>query len=240
MHAIKSIPLSKLTPKELDFTAKLLITMVQSFVPDHPFIARQVHCLELSLQALQKVYGMSRKSEYTKIIKQHDSEIDAVLPLIMHTLENNIKAENYFPHKANASKDLLELFRIRNRRQLFHGGYTAQASEMGSLLKGLLHPSQDQNRVESGVEVMVIHLKDNFKALQEAQTARLKEENYPTTQKEQGEILCFRLQNLLTYINANVVDEVDRFDTLKIPVNELITDIVSRVRARQTRKSHKK
>jgi len=234
------MPLSKLTTNELQFTAQHLLSMIKTFIPEDPFMVRQFSYIEQSLKDLQKINSMSRKSDYTKIIKGLDEKIDAVLPLIMNTLENNLKAEHYFPDKAKASKELLTLFKMRNRRQLLHGGYTSQASELTSLLKGLMAPSQDQNRVESGIDVMALHLKENFESLQKNQIARLKEENYPTTQKEQGRILCFRLGNLLTYINANIIDEVDQFDQLKIPANELITDVMSGVRARQTRSSHKK
>ncbi len=234
------MPLSKLTPTELHFTAQHLLSMVKTFIPEHPFIARQVIYLEQSLKNLLKINSMSRKSDYTKIIKELDTKIDAVLPLILMTLENNLKAEHYFPSKAKASKELLTLCKMRNRRQLLHGGYTSQASEITSLLKSIMAPSQDLNRIESGIDLMVQQLKETFEALQKSQIARLKEESYPTTQKEQGDILCFRLDNLLTYINANIIDEVEQFEKLKIPVNELITDVMSRVRSRYTKESHKK
>lgn len=96
----------------------------------------------------------------------------------------------------------------------------------------------DSVREVSGTAPMWSALDSLNNSLREQLELRLNEGNLPTTTREQRKILTYRINNLLTYIGSNITDGIDGFSDVQTPINELITDVMSVMRSRRTRKAN--
>jgi hypothetical protein len=236
MEKIQPVSLSQFTTGELQKTSTHLTSLVEPYIEFHPFIARQVNNLIGAVDILVDIDRTVLASEHTDDIQADDGDIDTLIPMIWDNLKNSVEAKSFFSEKGEASEILIKFFENRDRKELIYGGFTNQGKEITALLKDVFDPSMDANRVASGVEPMLLLLERKFDSLNANLEARLKEGNMPSTQKEQKKILRYRLDNLLTHIDVNIVDGVEGFESLRTPVNELITVIMSEYRARVTRK----
>lgn len=239
MSSINPISLSQLSTKELQKTATVLPSILEQLAEKHAYIARNVSCINEAVDILVDIDNTPRGSELSEIIEADDGMLDAVLPLCKDHLESAAKLIKYYPVQGEASQELLKLWEKRDQKALLHGGYTAQGKEMTALLKDIFDPSQDENRAASGAEPMLNDAKNYYESLQRNLEARLNEEKLPSTQKEQKKILRYRLDLLLSYIEGNVTDGIKDFESIKTPVNELITEVMSEYRSRVTRKANK-
>ncbi len=237
-NVIESLSVSRLTTSELIDTSSQLISITQTLAEQHAFIARQSSALDLSIGALVDIERTPLGSDRTEMINSDDAQQDMLVALIEDHLEAGAKTEAFFPEKASACKVLLSFYGNRDRETLMRGSLRDQGVEMRALLADLLDPSQDENRTASGCEPMIQKLNEVFLSLQKNREARNNEGNLPTSTTEQKRILRYRIDKLLSFIDVNIIDGIEGFDTVKTPVNELITEVMSEYRARVTRKAN--
>ncbi len=237
MNAIKSISLSCLNINELSRTGTSLTTLTESLMTD-VYIARQVSAITGSLSTVRKIKSTDLASGFTDGIQDADHDVDELLPMIETDLKSSVDKKRFFQAKGESAEALLKLFQLRDRKKLFFGGYTDQGEEIRTLFSDLFSSKYDVHRETSGAAPLFDTLKERFTTLSELLQARLDEESMPSTQREQKRILRYRLDKLIAYIDTNVVDEVEGFDAIHAPLNELITDVMGEYKARVSRKEN--
>ncbi len=235
MNAIKSISLSGLSINELSRTGTSLITLTEPLMDD-TYVARQIDAITGSLSTVRKIKSTDLASGFTDGIQDADHDVDELLPMIETDLKSSVEKKRFFQVKGESAETLLKLFRLRDRKKLFFGGYTDQGEELRTLFTDLFSPEYDAHREASGAAPLFDMLKVRFEELSSLLQARLDEESMPSTQREQKRILRYRLDRLIAYIDTNVVDEVEGFDAIHAPLNELITDVMGEYKARVSRK----
>jgi len=239
MNVIEPLSLSKLPTGLLQNASTRLVSIVEPLEPNHPVIARQSSEIKSAAGMLVEIDRTPRASDVTGTINADDGDIDSLLPMIINNLESSIEMKQFNKEKGEAAETQLKLIDQRDRKALLHGGFVDQGKELTSLLADILDPSNDESRIASGIDQMVQLVNTKFESLQINLERRLNEGNLKSTTTEQKKILRYRMDRLLAYIDVNVVDNVEGFEAVKTPVNELITEIMGLYRAKVTRKENK-
>lgn len=237
MNEIEELRMSLLSTNELSKTGESLVSITKPLHGD-VYVDRQNTKITESVDILTTIPSTPQGSDLTESINGVDNEIDRLLPLLENTLKANVEQYAFFQEKAQASSQLLKVFGLCDRKKLLYGGYADQGAEIAKLFKHILTDELATIRETSGTAPIWMALEKWNEKLKELLELRLNEGKLPTTTKDQRRKLKFRINNLLTYLNANIVDGVEGFDVVQTPVNELITDVMSAVRARKTRKSN--
>ncbi len=238
MNTIQSISLSQFQTSELIQTGTSSLFIAQPLAETHPHIARQTMAIKTALDTLIEIDNTSQKSEHSAPIKELDNNVDELLPLIVSDLESNVKKKRFYRVRAESSEVILNLFAKRDRQKLYYGGYTSQGREISALFSELFSPEFEMHRANSGIGDLFDALKENFDELTIKLDARLHEGNLITSTKEAKGMLRYRLETLFTYVDANILDKVDGFESLETPMNELVSRMMSEYRARITRKEN--
>ena len=238
MNHLKALSLSQLTTSELLSGSKNIVAITESLMATDPYISRQVGGLNGAITSLADIDNEERTNEHTQAIRTLDAEVDILLPLIEDDLKGTIKKAVFNPDSALSAEALLLLFNKRDRTKLIYGSYVDQGREINALFAELFAPEYATHLSIAGIEPMTSKLNSTYSQLQGLLNERLNQGNFETTQKEQKRVLRYRLDKLLSYLEANVHDNIDGFSVIETPVNELITDIMADYRARQTRKEN--
>ncbi len=239
MNAIEPLSLSKLGTGLLQSTSTRLASIVAPLELNHPVISRQVSEIKTAVGMLVEIDRTPRASDVTETINADDNDIDSLLPMIINNLESSIEMKQFNVKKGEAAEAQLKLIEQRDRKALISGGFVDQGNELTTLLTDMFEPSNDESRIASGIDQMIQLVKTKFESLQINLERRLNEGKQVTSTAEQKKILRYRLDRLLAYIDVNVVDQVDGFDAVKTPVNELIAEVMGQYRASVTRKANK-
>jgi len=227
--------LTRLDPDSLAQAGESLCSIV-SDLKTESFVTRQTAAIHGALGLPRVISNTVRTSDKTETIGALDDEIDELLLVFISNLESAIKNTRFEPKKAEAAKPLLAIVQKRNRQNLIHGGYIPQGEEIRTLFDDILKPELKELRETAGVEPVLAIIKNNFDQLSTLLDARAGEGNLPTTQKEQRRILRYRIDKLLSFLDANITDNVDGYAPLKDKVNGFITDLMAKVDAAKTRK----
>lgn len=238
MNTTTPIALTMLNANLLGRTSTSLVSIVNSLATDHPFIARQVQGITTAQETIHGLKSTTQESEHTVEIHEIDAEIDAVLPVIEDDLESSSNKKMFFRAKGESAEKLLDLWKLRDRRKLIYGGYADQGEEIRILLKDVFDPAMDADRTASGSEPLFIYLKEKFARLNELLELRLTRGNSETTQREQRKIMHYRIDKLIAYIDANILDNVEGFADIQTPINELFTEVMAQYKAEKTRKEN--
>ncbi|MGM0462240.1 MAG: hypothetical protein ACQEQ4_07465 [Fibrobacterota bacterium] len=237
MKTVPSLSVSRLNAGELNQTTSAL-TSILAPVRSDLFVDRQLQAIEEADQILAQVESTPRGSELTEEINRIDGSIDELLPMIESDLELSVAKAEFFPQQADAAEVLLNLFELRNRKDLIHGGYADQGHQIRRLLADLFAPENEAHRTASGAEPLLNRLKKEFEHLQDLLEARRNEDELPSTQRRQRRILRSRLQFLIPYVEANIMDGTEGFAEVHVPLSDLFTDVMSQYRARRTRREN--
>ncbi len=238
MNTIKPISISQLNTDELIKTGRSITTLTNSLREAYPFVDRHITAIKVSLGDIATIDGTEQKKESTKSVQYLDERLDKLLPLIESDLEGSVAKKEFFPTKATAAEAILALFQKRDRKKLFFGSYVAQGREMEALKKELYSSEYEPHIENSGIADLFEALLDTYSDLTYSLNERLNEGNLSTTLKEQKGILRYRLDKLISYIDVNILDNIDGFSVVQTPINELVTEIMSDYKARMTRKEH--
>ncbi|MGM0443694.1 MAG: hypothetical protein ACQEQV_05850 [Fibrobacterota bacterium] len=234
MNHLKEIALSRLTTGEVRQTASRMISVVDPLMSD-AYVARQTQAVQDALDMLIRIDNTPAGSDLTDAIHRADDEVDRLLPLIESHLENSAGMGEFMPQQGDAAQVLLQLFEKRDRRKMIYGSYNDQSNEVESLFAELFADEYAQERTDSGIEALLTRLKASYEERNRLLEARLREDDIPTTTREQKQIIRYRLDALLHFLDTNIVDEIEGYPALAAPINELITDIMAQYRARLTR-----
>lgn len=238
MNTIEPLSLTRFTTNELVKTGKGVADLAEQLAATSPFIARNVSAIKATLATIAEIDNKDPKKSHTDEIVELDRKLDALLPVTEGALLSNVKSADFFPEKGAASAVIIAAFEKRDRQALFHGSYSAQGREMSALLQEIYAEENAQHRTDSGCAPQLDALNDTFTRLNVLINERRSEGNLPSTLKEQKSILRYRVERLLSYIDANILDEVEGFAEIKTPMNQLVTEIMSEYRARMTRKKN--
>ncbi len=239
MNAIPKLSLSQFTVSELLTTAKSSLTITKPLLELHPIVNRQTEKIAASVKRVVDIDNTEQKSDRTDPIRELDDTLDELIPLCVDDLKSNVKKKRYNASRAESSKIQLNMFDKRDRHQLYYGGYTNQGREVSALLADIFAPENDEHREKSGIADMLNHLKETYTELERELEARLNEGNLSSTLKDEKAELRYRLEKLFHIIDVNIVDDVEGFSEVQVPVNELISSVMAEYRGRITRKENK-
>ncbi len=230
--------MSQLTTSELLKSGKTLVSITQPLVPTHPFIDRQTVGINDAITNLTNVDNEVRAHEETEEIRRLDGSVDMLIPLIEDDLRGSVKKAAFARAASESAEIILNLFAKRDRQKLIYGSYADQGREADALFAELFSPEYTEHLEKSNIKDMADALLRDYTELQKLLKQRLNEGNYTTTQKEEKTKLRYRMDKLLSHIDANILDNVDGFAAIETPVNEMVTEIMSDYKKRVTRKAN--
>ncbi len=239
MNNVKPISLSQYTTSELLKSGKSLNSITESLTLTHEFVARQRAGIAEAIAKLAQVDNEERTQEHTEEIQSLDASVDMLVPLIEDDLQGTINKAAFRPGPAKSAAAILPLFAKRDRKKMIHGGYADQGRELGALFSELFSEPFAEHLKVSAIAPMAEKLRSDFNQLQLLLNDRLSKGNFETTQKEQKIALRYRMENLLSHIDVNILDGVEGFAEIQTPVNELITSSMADYKARITRKENR-
>ncbi len=235
MNTLDRISLSQLSYSMLDHLATTTLSFVDSLAPD-PYVERQLVPINAALSILRQLKGRQVKSDLTPQISEADEMVDSLLPMLEDALKNASAQRLFIAERADSADRVLALLKQCDRTKLFYGGYSDQGAELATLFQKVFAPENRDYLAKAGVAAICTALQEHNEKLHALREARLNEESFGTTSREQLGILRHRLEALLTYIDTNIADEVDGFPPLQQPLNELIGEVMAEYRASVTRK----
>lgn len=238
MNTVDAISVSRLSTNELVKCAKGIDSIVEHLLEESGFIKRNTEVIKNSLVEIANIDNRELTKEETEEITALDDKLDTLLPITQNALESNVNSGDFFPEKADASEAFLNAYAKRNRKDLFYGSYSAQGREVSALIQEIFAPENDQNRLNSGCVPYFDAINDIFSQLNTLLDKRRRRGNLPTTLKEQKGILRYRIERIISYVDANILDNVEGFSALQTPLNELITEVMAEYKARMTRKKN--
>ncbi len=230
---LRTLPLSRLTTNELVITADRIVSAI-----DEPLTAvfetRTKKIGEASGQLLTAL-NADRSSDYTARLADADQQRDDAFRSLRHgILSVTLRADAAL---RAAGHELLDILRRHNSR-LYSLSYVAQSAEMKSLLKEL-----EENRTavkRAALQALLAEMKeamDRFDTLYQEKVDAESGKNLPVV-KENREKLARQLSLLLDHVAILLDDEEDGVATLVEKLNDIITDTVTVLRARQTRQEN--
>lgn len=237
MSAIEDLSLSQMTTNELSTTGSSLVTIITP-LRDDTFIDRVATRIMTTVEQYSMIPGTPQAKEDSSNIQGMDAEIDRILPMLETTLKANVEQFAYFREKALASKELLKGFELCDRRELMYGNYANQEAQLNKLFSHVLADSMTANREASGTAPIWTALKKWNDKLRELLVKRLNSGKLEVTSKDVRRELKYRIEGMLSYLEMNITDEIEGFPAVQDSVNELIAEVMGKVRARKTRKEN--
>lgn len=236
MNKLKPLSQSLLSASQLQRIATQTMIITQPLVESDPFIKKQHEELTESSNNIDKIYAYSSINKKTEELLEADDMMDNIITGIRDYLKGLISLHLFEPAKASAAETILEHMDSYGPK-LFYGGYEKQAALIPAFVKSV----KDEEFAPMLTTAGIAHLIDGLD-LSSQKVIRLYQEKLQASQRpdstmaEEKKILRYRINGLLSYLDVNIVDQVDAFVPMETPLNELITDVMGQLRAKQTRK----
>lgn len=227
---LTKLPITLLTSSELVTTADRLISAIDETLATVLKI-RIDKAREASGQ-LAKALNKDRSSDYTPKLAEADQQRDDAF----RALRYGILSASYRPDEniKSSAGELLDIFK-RHNTTLYDLGYVAQSTEMKSLRSDL-----EQNRAalkKAAVQPLMTEMTEameHFDALYQEKLDVESGINLPLV-SETRTALAKQLNLLFGHVEIMLEDEQEGVTSLVEKFNEVITDTMTTVRARQTR-----
>ena len=235
MSMLPELPLTKLSGSELIRTATTFCSHLGTIKND-PYLTRNTTAIQSAVQQLRVLDSVVIASEKTTLIEEIDNEIDDLIPVILNDLKTISSKKKFIPVKAEAAETLLAIFYKRDRRKLIYGSYADQGHELETLFQEMDTPLLQQACQVAEILPMYALLKEKHAHLKALLEARHNEASQETTTRAQRQIIRYRLDAMIGYVDTNIADAVDGFATVKTPLSELFIEVGAGVKSRATRK----
>lgn len=231
---MKSFSTSILTPDEVNISGTRIVDIINATIANDPFIKKVDPKIRISLQKLTTALGRTTDSTYVKLLGTKD----VVRDTRFITLRDYSKSFVYDADVtlANAAKTLVDLFKELGWA-MYSEGYATESSLLQTLLARL-------EKAPVSDAVTVLNATSRVVALKEAQAdfeltfnnkidVKTREE-YPLIRESRVSVARY-LSALLNYIDMMEELEGGVYSTAAGKINEVIVEIESIARSRQTK-----
>jgi len=232
---MRNFPISILHPEELHTGTDRMIKVVETEITDDGYITELLTPLKENNDELADYIGKDSSSEYTNLLSNQDEVRDNLYTGFRDYCISF--CNNYDASKEEAGIYLNHIFHERGFSMQTYG-YASQTSSMIVLFNDLDKP-------KASAAIATVDGTEWYNKLKEEQDKfeqlyKEKVDNESVKQTPQIKAVKKRLSNLLnallTYVDQKSEFNSEKFNPVADKLDEIITDIVSIARARQTRK----
>lgn len=235
MKQLKPLSHSQLSTEELQFFALQAMGLIQPLSGSSEFLARQHTHLENATDSVEQLTGLSRRSELSPLVAGADDKQDALMIAIRETAQAKVAARIISEAAADAGEKVLQTIEGFGKK-LIYGSYEEQSVAIPSFIAKMSTPEMSDTVEKAGVKKFLEVLSPVHEEFQELFKEKLNMPDLPkTTLAEEKRKIRYRLGGLLAYIELQIADSVELYVKLKEPMNALITEVMARKRARDTR-----
>ncbi len=239
MSSLKSLPSSLLTTSQLKNIAIQTMKLTESFIESNDFINDQHVAMGKSITMIDKIHAYSQVNKKTEDFTRADDVLDDVLTGIRDYLKGAVSLRRFDQNKGDAAERIIHHMESYGK-ELFYGSYDKQADLVPSFVKSV----REQYAEDLETAVMA-HLIDGLSLASEAvinlYNEKLGAQKKPeSTMADEKKVIRYRIDGLLSYLDVRITDAIEAYVPLQETLNELITEVMTHVRANQTRKEHSK
>jgi hypothetical protein len=223
---------------QLHAGANLMVEVIKRHVQDDPFVDRQIAGMQSETDQIEDYMGTDSRSPMTPEMRQSREQTVKALQLLHGTLEGMRKVA-LEPLKQQAAVPLLAILALAGPN-LGRKANERLSTGLVVILKELKSPQAVQNIQVTGVGGMVADLEAKyagFKASHQQKVivdAQLVNPSLTPARADLG----YRLNALLTHIDANHTDGIGGGAELIKELNEVIGEIMAKVHARLSRREN--
>lgn len=239
MNRLKPLSLSQLTVSQLRNIAIQTMLITKTLVETDPHIKKQHEVMTKSSDTIDQIYTHSKVNEKTEELDQADNVQDDVLTGIRDYAKGLISLKRFNTDTAEAAEKIVNHMESYGP-ELFYGGYKKQSDLVPTFVKAMRNEEFAPLVETAGISHLIDGLDISSKRVIELYQEKLQASTKPdSTLTEEKKVLRYRINGLLTYLDLNITDGVEAFVPMETPLNELITDAMTEIRAKQTRKESK-
>jgi len=235
MKQLKQLSHSRLTTSQLQFFSLQAMGLIAPLLEKSPFLSRQHDELQGSIDSIESLTGLSRKESGTEELSEADNYQDQILMAIRDTCKAKAAAE--WHNKAAAESGIIVLS-IMNEfgKDLIYGNYDQQSVAVPSFIKKMTEIENVEHAQKTETSNFIAALKPAHETFKDLYTKKLIGTESPVTSiTEEKKNLRYRLDGLLSYLDVQIADGVEEYSAVKTPMNQLITEVMSQVKANLTR-----
>jgi hypothetical protein len=234
---MKSFPTSILNPEELHTGTSRIAAVVEKEITEDEYISEILPPLKEKNDELADYIGKDSSSEYTDLLSNQDEVRD--------TLYTGFRdycisfCNNYDASKKEAGNYLNHIFHERGF-SLQNYGYASQTSSMIVLFNDLDKPKASEAIASVGGTEWYLKLKEEQEKFEQIYSEKVDNESIKQTPQIKAikKRLAKLLNSLLSYVDQKSEFNSKKYGPVVVKLDEIITNIVSIAKARQTRKTN--
>ncbi len=235
MKQLKQLSHSRLTTSQLQFFSLQAMGLIIPLLEKSSFLSRQHDEIKGSTEAIESLTGLSRKEIGTEELTEADTHQDHILMAIRDTCKAKASAGWY---NRDAAESGVTVLTIMNEfgKDLIYGNYDQQAVAIPSFIKKMTEIENVEHAQKSGTAEFVSALTPAHNTFKDLYNQKLTATEQPlTTVTDEKKNLRYRIDGVLTYLDLQIADGVEEYSAVKAPMNLLITEVMSQVKANLTR-----
>lgn len=233
---LKTLPRYIMSAAELAATASRILTIIESAIQQNRYLKGLCDIMRNHLNAVHEVFGESAKNILTEPLSEADAARDALHGRISKFLRG---ARYHFDKaKAQAASNLYRLFK-NHGLGLAYDSYAVQSTKLNALFSDL-----EQENAKK--DIATLELEGTFNGLRQAEAKfgklYMQKVEAEAEAKETGPVgeliqpLKQDLYYVLTMLEISEIVKPDDYSDVINNVNELITEMGGKARARNNRK----
>ncbi len=235
MNTLESVSFSKFNSAEKYTFTTEATAIVKPIAAEDDYLTAHISKAEDSIARVVSLKTITAASEFTGSIGDADDMQDGYLRTAKTALEANVAMADFYPEKAKASALVLGLMDKRTN-DLYYGNNVSQQGEIDALFEDIDSPVNSDAVQGSGIAPIFEKIREVNGILKVKIEARRNEKGGNSTITEENAIMGYHMNCILSYIDGHCALGTEQFDLIVTPLNDLITDIMGRNRARRTRK----
>lgn len=237
MSSLKALPSSRLSTSQLKNVAIQTMKLTESLLESDDFIQDQHTAMNASIVDMDQIHAYSQVNSKTKDLAQANVVLDDCLTGTRDYLKGAIALRRFDCIKADAAENILHHMESYGRG-LIYGGYNEQADLVPAFIKSVKELYAED--LETAVAAHLIEgTKMAIESVIKMYGEKLESQEKPdTTMGKIKKELRYRIDGLLSNLDRRITDKKEGYVTLQEPINELITEVMTQVRAQQTRKEN--
>jgi hypothetical protein len=236
---MKNLPFSLLSSNELFTTSSRINEACKSTLNNDVYVSNLCSSIDQGNRDLSKGLGKSLNSDFTPLLLVQDLKRDHAFVGLRDFFTSYSHSSD--PAKATAGRNLTAIFEnIGN--SAYRLGYVVETSKINSLLANLSVPAAVKDMECIGATEWFEQLKTSQSEFEKTYNAKIETDSaidYPLVKNARDQITRY-LKGLMNYIEINTDLDKAKFGPAKDKINEIITEIVAIIRARETRSENKK
>ena len=236
---MKKLPFSLLSSIELFTTSSRINEACKLSLSSDIYVSNLCSSIDQGNNDLSKGLGKSLNSDFTPLLLVQDQVRDNTFIGLRDFFTSYSHSSD--SAKATAGRNLTAIFEnIGN--SAYRLGYVVETSKINSLIANLSVPAAVKDMECVGATEWFAQLKTSQSEFEKIYNAKIVTESaidYPLV-KDARERISRYLKGLMNYIEINTDLDEAKFGSTNEKINEIITEIVAIIRARETRSENKK